>query len=62
MAHPDRFVFALDNVWPEHWEEFYLEQMKYWRNALADLPADVAHAIAHGNAERLWKFAPKEVH
>jgi hypothetical protein len=34
--------------------------MKYWRKAMADLPDDVAHAIAHGNAERLWRIKPKQ--
>lgn len=54
MQHPDRFIFALDNVWGTHWKEFYLDQMEYWRKAMNDLPHDVAHAVAHGNAERLW--------
>ena len=30
LEHPDRFVFALDNVWDRHWKEFYLDQMTYW--------------------------------
>ncbi len=59
LEHPDRFVFALDNVWDRHWEEFYLDQMVYWRKAMARLPLDVAHAVAHGNAERLWKISGK---
>ena len=52
--YPDRFVFALDNVWAEHWESFYPEKVKLWRKALGELPPQVASAIAHGNAERLW--------
>ena len=59
LRHPKQFVFALDNVWARHWREFYLEQMAYWQSALADLPSDVAHAVAHGNAERLWHLTPK---
>jgi len=59
LQHPDRFIFALDNVWERHWKEFYLDQMEYWRKAIGDLPRDVAHAVAHGNAERLWKIPPK---
>ena len=59
VQHPERFIFALDNVWDRHWKEFYLDQMEYWRKAIADLPDDVAHAIAHRNAERLWKIEPK---
>ncbi len=61
VDHPDRFVFALDNVWGEkHWTaELYMSQIELWRSALSDLPDMVARAIAHGNAERLWKLPPK---
>lgn len=59
LQHRDRFIFALDNVWARHWEEFYLDQMKYWRKVMAGLPTDVALMWAHGNAERLWKIPPK---
>lgn len=59
LQHPRQFVFALDNVWDRHWQEFYPEQMAYWKSALADLPEEVAHALAHGNAERLWHLAPR---
>ena len=58
LRHPDRFVLALDNVWPEHWSGKYVQQVDLWRKALGKLPAEVAHAVAHGNAERLWKLAP----
>ncbi len=61
LQHPDRFVLALDNVWPEHWSEKYVQQVDLWREALGKLPAEVAHAVAHGNAERLWKLAPAMV-
>ena len=60
MAHPERFVFALDNVWLKHWKAYYLEQIKQWRQALADVPPSVAHAVAHGNAERLWRLDPRQ--
>ncbi len=62
IDHPDRFVFALDNVWGDkHWESsLYDGQMALWRQALSNLPQDVAHAIAHGNAERLWELPPKD--
>jgi predicted TIM-barrel fold metal-dependent hydrolase len=59
IQFPDRFIFALDNVWEKHWNELYLDQMDYWRKAMADLPADVASAVAHGNAEHLWKIPLK---
>jgi hypothetical protein len=61
IEHPGRFVFALDNVWGEkHWTSgYYMSQIALWRSALSDLPDKVAHAVAHGNAERLWKIPPK---
>jgi predicted TIM-barrel fold metal-dependent hydrolase len=59
IRHPKQFVFALDNVWERHWREFYSEQMAYWKSAMANLPDEVAHAVSHGNAERLWRLALK---
>lgn len=58
LQHPERFVLAFDNVWPEHWSAQYVEQVELWRKALGKLPTDVAHAVAHGNAERLWHLPP----
>lgn len=52
--YPHRFIFALDNVFAEHWSDFYRKQMNYWERGLKALPSDVSHLIAHGNAERLW--------
>lgn len=54
IKHPDKFIFALDNVWPEQWRNGYQEQVSLWRQALSKLPSNVAHKIAHGNAEQLW--------
>lgn len=60
IQYPERFVFALDNVFAEHWtSSFYVKQMEFWKNALAELPLEAAHLIAHGNAERLWHIAPR---
>lgn len=56
MRYPDRFVLAFDNVWPEHWGSTYLRQAALWRHTLAALPPEVAHKVAHGNAERLWNL------
>lgn len=56
IASHKRFIFALDNVWPEHWRNGYKEQVQLWRGALSKLPPDVANAVAHGNAELLWKL------
>lgn len=54
IDYPDRFILGFDNVWPEHWSQYYLDQVKLWRKAIRKLPPKVAHAFAHGNAERLW--------
>ena len=58
LKHPDRFILAFDNVFAEHWGDYYLDQIALWRKALETLPEDVAHAIAHKNAERLWHLPP----
>ncbi len=58
LANPDRFVFAMDNVFSFHWKDMFLPQIEVWRKTLATVPDDVAHAVAHGNAERLWKLPP----
>lgn len=58
--YPDRFICALDNDWAERWKQnYYRRKIELWRNGLAELPSAVAHAVAHGNAERLWKLKPK---
>lgn len=56
VQYPGRFILAFDNVWPEHWGDFYINQAKLWQKALTKLPPKVAHAIAHKNAERLWNL------
>lgn len=58
MRYPDRFILGFDNVWAEHWSGFFTDQAALWRKALAKLPHDVAHALAHQNAERLWRLPP----
>ena len=54
VEHPDRFILAFDNVVAENWGQSYLNQIALWRAALMQLPEEVALAIAHRNAERLW--------
>ena len=54
VEYSDRFILGFDNVFAEHWGQFYLHQIKLWREAIKELPVEVAHAFAHGNAERLW--------
>lgn len=60
VQYPHRFIFALDNVFSEHWSDFYRKQMNHWKSGLAELPADIAHLIAHGNAERLWHISSRD--
>ena len=58
VRHKDRFIIGFDMVWSHEWKKFYLDEVTYWRDALTDLPEDVAHAVAHRNAERLWRLPP----
>jgi len=55
-AYPTRFIFALDNVTADHWRNGYVEQVALWRHALNEVAPEVAHALAHKNAERLWHW------
>ncbi len=56
VRHPDRFILGFDNVFAGHWRKLYLKQVALWRKALEELPHEVAHAVAHRNAERLWRL------
>jgi len=58
IKYPNQFILGFDNVFDDHWGDLYVRQVGLWREALAALPGDVAHAVAHGNAERLWKLDP----
>lgn len=58
VRHKDRFVLGFDNVFARNWRNSYVQQVRLWRGALSKLPADVAHAVAHENAERLWRLPP----
>ena len=60
LQYPDRFILAFDNVWQEDWGWFYINQARIWQKALQSLPSDVAHAVAHRNAERLWRLPPAQ--
>ncbi len=54
----DRFVLGFDNVFPQHWQKPFQIRAGIWRRALKLLPRDVAHNVAHRNAERLWNLPP----
>jgi hypothetical protein len=53
VEFPDRFLVGTDTFTPERW--FYVVEHAQWsRQWLADLPRDVAEAIAWRNGERLF--------
>jgi predicted TIM-barrel fold metal-dependent hydrolase len=58
IKYPDRFIMGFDNVLPETWGHPYLDVVALWREAIKQLPVEVTHAFAHGNAERLWHLPP----
>lgn len=58
LAYPERFILAFDNVWQEHWGWFYINQARAWQKVFRSLPPEVAHAVAHKNAEKLWNLPP----
>jgi predicted TIM-barrel fold metal-dependent hydrolase len=51
--HPERFIFALERVFPYQWEA-YAQGMAIAQESLAKLSAAAAQAIAYDNAARLW--------
>lgn len=58
LKFPERFILGFDNVWVQNWQKHYVDQVALWRKTLKKFPDDIAHKIAHGNAERLWKLKP----
>lgn len=56
LEYPGQFVLAFDNVFPEHWSELYARQVTIWRQALAELPPNLAGSIAHDNAVRIYRL------
>lgn len=53
LRHPDRFMYGTDTWIAERWNALVdsAESARIW---LRDLPEGVAHAIAYGNAERVF--------
>ncbi len=58
IQHPDRFILGFDMVFARMWGRHYLNTVAIWREAINELPTEVAHVFAHGNAERLWHLPP----
>ena len=57
VRHPRRFVIGSDTWTNGRWTQ-YAAIMDAYRGWLAQLPADVAAAIAHGNGARLFTGTP----
>ena len=55
--HPDRFLLGSDTWIDERWDS-YARIMDSYRPWLRQLPSDVAHRIAWGNAARLFGLTP----
>lgn len=61
IQYPDRFILGIDIVTSYQWRsDFYVDQVNLWKQELLKLPDDIAHRLAHENAERLWAIKPLE--
>jgi len=58
INNPDRFILGFDNVFINHWGRQFEKKVNMWRELLEQIPNEVAHQIAHKNAERLWNLKP----
>jgi len=56
IDYPERFMVGTDTYVPERWH-YVVEQARYSRAWLDDLPAEIADSIAYRNAERLAAWA-----
>ena len=57
IEFPDRFVLGSDTFTPERWH-YVIENARWSRQWLSDLPPDVARKIAYENGDRLFGGAP----
>lgn len=57
IEFPDRFVLGSDTFTPERWH-YVIENARWSRQWLSDLPADVARKIAYENGDRLFGTVP----
>lgn len=55
-SYPDRFIFAMDNVYANHWKKRYRFTLALWRKALSQLSEETARKVACANANRLWRL------
>ncbi len=56
IRYPDNFILALDNVFKSNWENHHVKNVRFWRNALNELPNVAAKKLACENANRLWSL------
>ena len=55
--YPDRFIFAMDNVFSKHWKaKRYRRKIRIWRKAFSLLPKEVALKISCKNANKMWNL------
>jgi len=54
LRYPERFIYASDAMLVNQWRKRYVKRIHIWQRVFQELPSDVAHKIAHQNAERLW--------
>jgi predicted TIM-barrel fold metal-dependent hydrolase len=55
IAHPHRFIIAIDSVFWKNWKNHYHNKVIFWRSALGELPIEAAQKIGCENARVLWK-------
>ncbi len=58
VQYPEKFILGIDIVTASQWSDFYLDQIKLWKQEISKLPEDTAHKFAHKNAEKLWSIEP----
>lgn len=58
IQYPEKFIFGIDIVTASQWSDFYIDQVKLWKQEISKLPEDIAHKFAHKNAEKLWSIEP----
>ena len=60
ISYPDRFIYASDAMIVQQWRNRFVNRLLIWQRTFQELPPEVAHKIAHKNAERLWHLEPPE--
>lgn len=53
--HPKRFIFAIDSVHSNHWNQHH-RSVGFWKNALGQLDKNTATFVACENSKQLWRL------